>query len=188
VVVGRSKALTDACDRLAELKEQIAEKKKYDAEIRPRLSELSKTHAELTVELGNMKREQTRLRLTANKIEQKLEEFWENDPGQVKQRYLRCTKALEDFNIDQYFLFRNHRVPPEFTRKIVESMCFILLKEGDSEEKYMRMGWTRLQMIVSDPKYNSREGTFVCSYVCMSLSFQYTPCRAYFVLVLSPFL
>ena len=49
--------------------------------------------------------------------------------------------------------------PPEFTRKIVEAVCFILLKEGDSEEKYMRMGWTRLQMIVADPKYNSREGT-----------------------------
>jgi len=64
------------------------------------------------METGNMKREQTRLRLTANKIEQKLEEFWENDPGQVKQRYQKCTKALEDFNIDQYFLFRNHRVPP----------------------------------------------------------------------------
>ena len=118
VVVGRSKALTDACDRLAELKQQIAEKKKYDAEIRPRLTELSKKHAEITIDIGNLKREQTRLRLTANKIEQKLEEFWENDPGQVKQRYLRCTKALEDFNIDQYFLFRNHRVPPEFTRKV----------------------------------------------------------------------
>ena len=37
-------------------------------------------------------------------------------------------------------------MPPEFTRKIVEAICFLLLKEGDSEEKYMRMGWTRLQV------------------------------------------
>ena len=153
----KSQALVDACDKVDELEAQLEEKKKYDAEIQPRLAELTRVQAGIVVEITARKSEMRHMLAFAAKTEQKLEEFFSKEPSEARKKFRAAVQALDAYTIDDFFLFRNHRVPPEFTRKIVEAICFLLLKEGDSEEKYMRMGWTRLQMIVADPKYNARE-------------------------------
>ena len=51
--------------------------------------------------------------------------------------------------MNEYFTFRNHRIPPPFTKKIMDSISILLGMSHD---------WKQQQLVISNNVVNGREG------------------------------
>jgi hypothetical protein len=79
----------------------------------------------------------------------RIEQFWLDEPSESRNRFKIACKQLNTVAVNEYFTFRNHRIPPPFTKKILDCVSILL---GHSTE------WKAQQMIISNSTVNAREG------------------------------
>jgi hypothetical protein len=77
----------------------------------------------------------------------KIEQFWFDDKLELRPKFQLACKALAAVAKDEWFTFKNHRIPPHFTKAIMDAISIIL---GWSME------WDQQQMLVSDSVFCGR--------------------------------
>ncbi len=80
---------------------------------------------------------------------QKIEQFWIDEPTEVRAVFQLACKALDTLDIDDYFSFRNHRTVPPFVKKIFDALSCLLEIPFD---------WNVQQYIIADAIANARNG------------------------------
>ena len=80
---------------------------------------------------------------------QKIEQFWIDEPTEVRAVFQLACKALDTITVDEYFSFRNHRSVPQFVKKIFDALSCLL---------DMPFDWSVQQFIIADAIANSRNG------------------------------
>jgi hypothetical protein len=100
---------------------------------------------------------------------QKIEQIWFDDKGEHRPKFQNACKAMEKLEKDVWFEFKNHRIPPPFTKKVLDAVCIIL---GLPRE------WPQQQLLLSDSVACSREKDdlglrfdFKCKFVFMMKDF-----------------
>jgi len=84
-----------------------------------------------------------------DKDTQKIEQFWIDEPTEVRAVFQLACKALDTLNIDDYFSFRNHRTVPPFIKKIFDALSCLLEIPFD---------WNVQQFYIADAIANARNG------------------------------
>lgn len=63
-------------------------------------------------EASKMKRTFTDLFLECDRIAVKIEQFWYDDPLHTRHRHKEAAEKLLKFSAEEFFKFRNYRIPP----------------------------------------------------------------------------
>jgi DNA-directed RNA polymerase subunit RPC12/RpoP len=103
---------------------------------------------------------------------QKIEQYWIDEPTEVRAVFQLACKALDTLTIDDYFSFRNHRTVPTFVKKIFDAISCLLDLSFD---------WAEQQFIIADAIANARNGdedALRHSYKC-KLAFRMKTYRVY---------
>lgn len=79
---------------------------------------------------------------------EKIEQYWIDEPTEVRGKFNKSCKELATVARDDFFLFKNHRTPPPFVKKILDCISILL---GEPINK-----WVKQQMLVSDAPFNAR--------------------------------
>ncbi|RYH31300.1 hypothetical protein EON65_02955 [archaeon] len=79
----------------------------------------------------------------------KVEQFWQDDPKQIRINFYKACRELYNYSTDDYFAFRNFRVVPLFVKKIVDAISYLLS---------MPDTWKDQIMLLSDSSSNGRAG------------------------------
>lgn len=135
------KRLDDLMIPLKELKEEVAQ-------LKDELDALSVSTVELEQSKTILTRDYKKLMREVEAERMKIEQYWHDDPTESRRKFRDACKQLSKVTKDEYFLFKNHRVPPPFVRKILDAICILLNMDIDS--------WKKQQMIVSDAVFNAR--------------------------------
>jgi hypothetical protein len=80
---------------------------------------------------------------------QKIEQFWVDEPTEVRAVFQLACKALDTISVDDYFSYRNHRIVPMFVKKIFDAISCLLDRSFE---------WDSQQYIIADALANSRAG------------------------------
>jgi hypothetical protein len=80
---------------------------------------------------------------------QKIEQYWFDEPTEVRAVFQLACKALDTLSVDEYFSFRNHRTVPTFVKKIFDAISCLLDLSFD---------WAEQQYIIADAIANARNG------------------------------
>lgn len=80
---------------------------------------------------------------------QKIEQFWFDEPTEVRALFQMACKALDTLSVDEYFSFRNYRRVPQFVKKIFDAISCLL---------DLPFEWEYQQFIIADAVANSRNG------------------------------
>jgi hypothetical protein len=87
-----------------------------------------------------------------NKFEkdtQKIEQYWIDEPTEIRHIFQKACEALDTLDVDECFSFRNHRVVPTFIKKIFDAISCLL---------DLPFEWEVQQYIIADALGNSRNG------------------------------
>eukprot|EP00595_Chromulina_sp_UTEXLB2642_P002162 CAMPEP_0196767788 /NCGR_PEP_ID=MMETSP1095-20130614/41958_1 /TAXON_ID=96789 ORGANISM="Chromulina nebulosa, Strain UTEXLB2642" /NCGR_SAMPLE_ID=MMETSP1095 /ASSEMBLY_ACC=CAM_ASM_000446 /LENGTH=1228 /DNA_ID=CAMNT_0042136439 /DNA_START=798 /DNA_END=4481 /DNA_ORIENTATION=+ len=76
----------------------------------------------------------------------KMNQTWADDPLNTKQKFEDCLKALRQIKGDEFFKLKNKRIPPLFTKKIMDCVCILL---------GLPLDWQTQRLLLSDSVYNS---------------------------------
>ena len=106
------------------------------------------TTVELEQSKNSLMRDYKKLMREVDAERMKIEQYWHDDPTESRRKFRNACKLLSTVTKDEYFLFKNHRTPPPFVRKILDVICILLNMEISS--------WKKQQMIVSDAVFNAR--------------------------------
>jgi len=79
----------------------------------------------------------------------RVEQFWIEDPSESRAMFQSACANLNTVEVNQYFTFRNHRIPPPFTKKIMDAISILL---------GLSTSWKAQQLIISTSIVNGREG------------------------------
>ncbi len=79
----------------------------------------------------------------------KIEQYWTDDPSEVRATFLLACTRLNELTVEEYFAFRNHRVVPMYVKKVFDALSYLL---DISTE------WKVQQFVVADSIANSRNG------------------------------
>jgi hypothetical protein len=90
-------------------------------------------------------KEFTTIFLAVEREEQKLEQYWIDEPTFARDKFHQACKQIAEYNSDHYFMVKNHRLPPPMTKKLFDALSILLS---------WSMVWKKQQMIVSDYKFN----------------------------------
>lgn len=80
---------------------------------------------------------------------QKIEQYWIDEPTEVRAIFSLACKQLDSVSVDDYFVFRNHRVVPPFVKKFFDALSCLL---------DLPMEWDEQQFLVADSMANARHG------------------------------
>ena len=144
-----TEALVEAENRLLSL---IAPMKTKHADVEMFKEELDKLGMEslvLSKEREEHYRLYSKLMTFVEREAQRIEQFWIDDKSNTRIKFRNVCKAMETIEKDDWFTFKNHRVPPTVTKKILDA-CSYLLGRNDS--------WQDEQHLVSDSVYCGRRG------------------------------
>lgn len=79
----------------------------------------------------------------------RIEQYWIDEPDQVRAMFRAACKRLDTISIDEYFSFRNHRVIPVFVKKIFDCLSYLL---------HVPTEWKLQQQLIADSVSNGRGG------------------------------
>eukprot|EP01038_Epipyxis_sp_PR26KG_P006206 gene6206-8548_t len=79
----------------------------------------------------------------------KIEQFWFDEPTEIRARFQAACKKLDTITVEEYFSFRNYRILPVFVKKIFDAISLLLNIPND---------WKNLQFIIADSVANTRNG------------------------------
>ena len=147
-LVGK-KAMADANARVFELVDPLREKEAIIAKITGKLDDLSLKIIKLETDRADLWKKYTKLLAVVDKEYKSIEQFWYDDKTESRAKFQKACQNLEAFHKDDWFVFKNHRVPPPFNKKIMDTISILLLETKD---------WKTQQSYVSDSVYNSRLG------------------------------
>jgi phage FluMu protein Com len=85
----------------------------------------------------------------AEKEAKKAEQYWVDDPREIRGKHNEAVKRLATVHKDQFFDFKSHRFPPPFVKKILDAISCLLNSSRD---------WKLQQLLLSDSLFNAREG------------------------------
>jgi hypothetical protein len=85
----------------------------------------------------------------AEREAKKAEQYWVDDPREIRGKHNESVKRLSTVHKDQFFEFKSHRFPPPFVKKILDAASCLLDSSRD---------WKVQQLLLSDSLFNAREG------------------------------
>jgi hypothetical protein len=135
-------ALEVLMPRIKEIREEISKfKESFDASAQESLR--------LDKEKSEMMWEHDRLMVICDQTFQKIEQFWLDDVTEVRPRHQKTIDSMCLLKPEHWFQLKNHRAPPPFLKKIVDTMSLLL---GQPLE------WKLQRQLFSDNVYNALEG------------------------------
>jgi hypothetical protein len=142
-------ALKQAMAQLDALLKPINEKKKLIENYNAEIEKLCFQKATLDYEANRYNTTYNNFMSKYDKLSQQNEQYWIDDPTEIRYKFNLACKALDTLSVDDYFRFHNHRVIPPFVQKIFDGICCLLNLDLD---------WNVQTMLVSDALTNSRNG------------------------------
>lgn len=148
MLVGQQ-ALNQAQAQLDALLKPLQEKKSQVEGLKNEIEQLSMKIIALEKEANDYFYRFRTLMQKYEKDTSKIEQFWLDEPRQVRRTFLDACKKLDTITVDEYFAFRNHRVVPIFVKKILDAISYLL---------HISTEFKHQQMIISDAQANGRAG------------------------------
>lgn len=135
-------ALEVLMPQIKDLRQEIAKfKESFDASGQESLR--------IDKEKSEMMWEHDRLMISCDQTFQKIEQFWLDDITEVRPRHQKTIENMTFLKPEHWFQLKNHRAPPPFLKKIVDTMSLLL---GQPVE------WKIQRQLFSDNVYNALEG------------------------------
>ena len=117
--------------------------------IKKEIEDITMKIIEVDKEASDLMRKYQYLMGKVDKAADRIEQFWQDDPTESRFKFMFACEQLNTVAMNEYFTFRNHRLPPPFTKKIMDSISILL---GASKD------WKQQQLIISNNVVNGREG------------------------------
>ncbi|CAM9115659.1 unnamed protein product, partial [Ectocarpus fasciculatus] len=140
---------TSSADALDELMPRIRESRKEIAKLKETLDAMGLESIRMDKEKFEMMRQYNNLMEAHGVIFQKIEQFWVDDRTEIRPRHQDAILQIKKIKPDQWFKLKNHRIPPPFLKKVMDTVSLLL------EEP---LEWKMQRQLLSDSVYNSIEG------------------------------
>lgn len=148
MLVGQQ-ALLQAQAQLNSLMSPLDDKKSEISRLKEEIEKLSMKVVNLERDSNDLHYKFSNMISRYEKDSSRIEQFWVDEPTQVRALFRAACKKLDTITIDEYFSFRNHRVVPVFVKKIFDCISYLLDLPTD---------WKQQQMIIADSITNGRNG------------------------------
>ena len=103
--VGKSKTIKEAEEREKNIEEKLILKISETVDLEKTIASLTLLSAKLESEIVDMEKENIKFSSTIKKEEFRMEEFWQKDQSQSKQKFEKACKNLEKFKGTNITLF-----------------------------------------------------------------------------------
>merc|ERR1711991_1243191 len=133
--------LRDAIANLDSIMEPIKQKKAHYKELQRKLDMLGSKMLTLDEERSLLLKKYESKMMFVEREFLKIQQYWFDDKRELKPKFEAACKNLNNISRDEWFQFKNHRIPPPFTKMCLDA-CAYLLGEIDD--------WKNEQLIVSD--------------------------------------
>ncbi len=144
-----AEAIVQAQQRVESLMKPVTEKKAEIKRLTDEIDQLGMKAINIDRDMAVLERKFSYLFTVVDRANIMIEQFWFDEKTESRAKFNIVCAKLKNYNKDQYFEFRNHRVPPPFVKKILNAISYI-------------MGWgtdfKRQILLVSDNIYNGRMG------------------------------
>lgn len=168
MLVGQQ-ALHDARQILESSIHPIRDKEAEVESLKKELEVLSVNMISLDHEIIQLNKKHGQILQSIDKLDQKIEQSWHDDPLETRPKYLAAVKALSAVPADEFFKFKNYRMPPPFVKKIMNAICYLI---------HLPTDWSTQKVLISDNVFNGRFGDedairfkYDCKFVFMLQSY-----------------
>lgn len=142
-------ALNQAQAQLDALLKPLKEKTDEVEQLKTDIETMSMRQLVLEKDAAQYNYKFTNIIVKYEKETQKIEQYWTDDPKEVRGVFLQACEQLDTVSVEEFFAFRNHRVVPLYVKKIFDAIS-VLLK--------IPLEWKTQQFIIADSVANSRNG------------------------------
>lgn len=143
-----TEALHVARQKAAGMVAPIEECKQDIIRLKEKLNLLNSATINAENEKVKLMREHLALAFIVERDLERIEQYWIDDPTEVRAKFKNSYKQLATVARDDFFVFKNHRHPPPFVKRILDCIS-IMLGVGINS-------WIKQQMLLSDAPFNAR--------------------------------
>ena len=142
-------ALKDAQDKFDELMDPIKAIRVEIEGIKKQIDKFSLDAITVDKEAAELMRKFHYMIGMVEKDSERIEQFWIDEPSSSRHRFQLVCESLNKIEANEFFKFRNHRIPPPFTKKIMNAISILM---GTSDE------WKKQQLLISTSVVTGRSG------------------------------
>jgi hypothetical protein len=144
-----SSSYNDSKAVLEKLIPDIKAVKKEISVLKETLDSMGLQNIKIEKEKADMMRNYESLMEQHGAVFQKIEQFWVDDTTETRPRHQATIDRLKVIKSDEWFKLKNHRIPPPFLKKIMDTVCSLLS---------LPLDWKFQRLLLSDSVYNAIEG------------------------------
>merc|ERR1711871_718813 len=133
--------LKEAIENLNNVLEPIENKKKLCKELQMQLYTLGTKMLAIDEERAILLKKYEFKMMFVEREYSKIKQYWYDDKRELKPKFEKACKNLSSISRDDWFQFKNHRIPPPFTKMCLDAAAYLLGEVDD---------WKTEQLIVSD--------------------------------------
>ena len=148
MLVGQQ-VLLQAQAKLEQLLKPFGEKTREVEDLKKEIEGISIKMIDMEKEASSYYYQFTNLISKYEKDTMKIEQYWHDEPTEVRRIFREACKKLETISVEEFFAFRNHRIVPIYTKRIMDAISYLL---------NMSTVWEDQQYIIADSIANSRHG------------------------------